>query len=118
MISKDEALAVVVLAGAGLAAYLIYKAMQKTAALTQSASNAAGAVASAAGAVVDSVNPASDQNLAYRGATAFGEWATGDVNYSLAEIYEGVQDWFTPDPEPIVSGGGGNFTGSGATGSW
>lgn len=65
------------------------------------------------------VNPVSDQNLAYQGVNAVGGALTGEQNWSLGGA---VYDWFNsapaPAPVPIRSGGGGNFQGTGATGSW
>mgnify|MGYP001413874161 CR=1 FL=1 len=73
-----------------------------------------------------SFNPASDQNLVYQGVNQAGTAATGDPNWSLG-------GWFydlwnpdvldpilnpTPPPAPFTSGGGGQFNGHGASGSW
>lgn len=79
-----------------------------------------------------SANPASTQNPYYLTVNALGEKVTGDQNWTLGgAIYDAV------NPAPvfsgtsinaaaiedarrvaIASGGGGNFTGTGTTGSW
>jgi len=42
-----------------------------------------GKIAAAAGDVVDSVNPASPENLAYRGVNGIGSTITGDEAFTL-----------------------------------
>jgi hypothetical protein len=62
------------------------------------------------------VNPVSDENLAYRGVNAVGEAVTGNADWSLGSA---IYDWINPEPPaPYTSGGGGVFTGTGATGTW
>lgn len=57
--------------------------------------------------VVNSVNPASDTNLIYRGVNAIGGAVAGSNDWTLGgQIY----DWTNPAPAPASTGG--------ATGSW
>ena len=61
------------------------------------------------------VNPTADTNLIYRGINAVGGAVAGEKDWSLGGA---VYDWANPEPEPVTSGGGGSFQGTGATGSW
>lgn len=56
-------------------------------------------------AVVNSVNPASDTNLIYRGVNAVGGAAAGVADWTLGGAF---YDWFNPTPPQT----------GGATGSW
>lgn len=63
-----------------------------------------------AGSAAQAVNPTSNQNAIYTGVGhLFGTDSIGSSLY----------DWLNPSPPPMfASGGGGNFAGNGATGSW
>jgi len=60
--SKDQAVAVAVLAGTAIAVYVLWKAKE----------GAAAVVETARGVVTQDLNPASDRNLIYRGVNAVG----------------------------------------------
>lgn len=62
-----------------------------------------------------SFNPASDQNLIYRGVNGVGSAVSGDSNFTLGGW---LYDVTHPTPKPYTSGGGGQFNGHGASGGW
>jgi hypothetical protein len=72
-------------------------------------------VSSAADFVGTRLNPASDQNLMYGGVNAVGGAITGTSDFSLGSW---LYDVINPEPAPVTSGGGGQFNGHGASGSW
>ena len=133
---------VLVAVGLLVGGVLAYQAYSASAGLLD---GAGAAVSQAAAKVGGWVNPASDQNLAYQGVSAAGSAYTGQADWNLGgAVYDTQQargfsspleiftassagliakelgDFFGwgSDPAPVVSGGGGVFTGTGATGSW
>lgn len=143
MIASDNIKSGVYLAAIAAAGYVAYQAYKKAGALGDGAAKAWDSASSAAATVGGWVNPASDQNLAYQGVNAVGSYASGDVQWTLggavfdkqqergfsnpwqvfapssAGLIAGeIKDFFTGKPEPLTSGGGGKFTGTGATGAW
>lgn len=81
---------VVIYAAAGVAAYVGYKAYKKVAGTITSAGDGVAKVASAAVEVIKTdLNPASDQNLAYRAVSAAASAVTNDPSFNLpAKIWE------------------------------
>lgn len=65
------------------------------------AGNALGGIADSLpplDSVVDAVNPASDQNLAYRGVNAVGGAVSGDKNWSLGSwLYDATHPTYDPN---------------------
>lgn len=64
------------------------------------ATRVASKASDTAAAVGAAVNPASDQNLAYRGVNAIGSAITGDPSWSLGSW---LYDVFNPPPEAVRS---------------
>lgn len=84
MITKDQAIAVAVLAGTVIAVYVLWKAKE----------GAAAVVETARGVVTQDLNPASDRNLIYRGVNAVGGAIAGEDDWSLGSA---IYDWLHPE---------------------
>lgn len=80
MITKDQAIAVAVLAGTATVVYALWKAKQGVEAVADFAAR--------------DLNPASSENLVYRGVNAVGGAIAGDDSWSLGSA---IYDWLHPD---------------------
>lgn len=65
---------------------------------------AAESAQSAAGAVIDALNPVSDKNLAYRGVNSVGGVIAGNPTWSLGSAtYELMHPWDADPTAPVKS---------------
>ena len=84
MNAKELAISAAVLTGVGVVLYVLLKRE----------------AAAAAQAVGQAINPASDQNMAYRGVNSVGAVLTGDPSWSLGSW---LYDLFNPPYDPNAS---------------
>lgn len=83
MPTADTAKALAILAGTGIVLYLAYKTYKAGAAITEGAKTL----------VTESLNPASTENIAYKGLNVI---TGGDAGSSIGSR---LYDWFNPTPE-------------------
>lgn len=105
---SDDVKAGLMLAAAGAAVYLAWRAYA-------GAGSAAGTIKDAASTVGGWINPAADTNLVYQGVNGIGSFLTGDTDYSLGgAIYEVTHNGsLNPaSPDNIV------YTGFNGVGAW
>lgn len=85
----ENAINLAIVAGVGLATFLAYKAVKGSASAVGNAFDAAGSVV---GTAAQAVNPASSQNLIYRGLNGLGTLVTGDDGYTVGgALYDAAQ---------------------------
>ncbi len=91
-LTADSAKAVAILAGTAAVLFLAVKLYQGSKAAAERVEKV----------VTEDLNPASDQNLAYKATNAVGAAVTGDKDFSLGVwIYEWIHGDETPTPPSV-----------------
>jgi len=107
-----------------IAGYVVWRvsraASSAATAIGDTLTNAGYQLWDTAGNVATAVNPTNPNNVIYGGVNAVGGAVTGTKDWSLGSA---LYDWFHPEENVMLtgtmnSGGGGDYQGNGASGSW
>ncbi|MCZ2495723.1 hypothetical protein GN316_03030 [Xylophilus sp. Kf1] len=123
--AQVEARSILAIGTVLIAGYVVWRvsraASGAASAIGETIANAGYQLWDTAGNVASAVNPTNPNNVIYSGVNSVGGAVTGTKDWSLGSA---IYDWMHPEeaamfaPPKTISGGGGDYQGNGASGSW